>query len=199
MRVEIKAALLLFACWLISCREDKPAETDAEIRYRYFNMEQVGWKSLQNKQKISDIYYTATEVPLPYYILKNEGTENLFKVDSIYQASKRERIIEFEFEHDKSEDLLDQSHTGLDYQKSVQYMAFTIEKDFYIVTSSNDTLKCSGVTFERNFKLAKNNKVLLFFTDVNPEDKIQLVYNDNLFKNGIIKFKFNENITKLVL
>ena len=38
---------------------------------------------------------------------------------------------------------------------------------------------------------------LLYFGNINPEDQIQLIYNDELFGNGIIKFKFKETPIKL--
>jgi hypothetical protein len=67
-------------------------------------------------------------------------------------------------------------------------MAFTIEKDFTVVTSSNDTIPCSGVNFERNFKIAPFKRVLLYFNNINPNENLKLIYQDHLFGNGIIKF-----------
>jgi hypothetical protein len=190
---------LLLASLLISCKDNTQAKDDSEIRYRYFNLENAGWKSLKHSQKADDIIFTATEVPLPYYILKDKGSEDLVKADSIYQANKRERIVEFEFLQDEEKDLLTEQFTNRNYTESVKYMSFDIEKDFYVVTSKNDTIACSGITFERNFKVAPHHKILLFFTDIDPEDKIQLVYQDRLFNKGTLKFKFKENITKLIL
>jgi hypothetical protein len=92
---------------------------------------------------------------------------------------------------------LEDKFTNLDYQKAVEYMSFTIQKDFSVITSKNDTIQCSGVMFERNFKIAPYHKLLLFFSGINPNDKIQLVYQDNLFKKGTLKFRFKEPILKL--
>ena len=76
-------------------------------------------------------------------------------------------------------------------------MSFKIQDDFYVVTTKNDTIKCEGVLFERNFKVAPFTKVLLFFSGIAPEDKIQLVYQDKLFKKGTIKFNFRDKILNL--
>lgn len=189
-------ALFLF---LVGCKEKETIKDDSEIRYKYFNLEKSGWKSSKYTQKVDDIGFTATEVPLPYYILKEIGNENLFNIDSIHQANNRERIIEFEFAQDDEKDLLKEDFTGLNYKKSVEYMSFSIEKDFVVVTSKNDTIRCSGATFERNFKVAPYQKIILFFTGIAPDEKIQLVYNDKLFNKGTLKFKFEEKITKLIL
>ncbi|WP_288243671.1 hypothetical protein [uncultured Chryseobacterium sp.] len=201
MKVIHKITLLPLLTSMLICCKDKTEEPidDSAIRYEYFRLENNGWKSKKNTQKINDIVFTATEVPLPYYILKESGSEDLFYADSIYQQNKRERIIEFEYSHQEEKDLLEKEFTSMNYQESVKYMSFSLEKDFYVVTSKQDTIACSGLTFERNFKIAPYHKVLLFFTNIDPDDEIQLIYQDKLFKKGTLKFKFQEKITKLLL
>jgi len=183
----------------LSCQDKQANEDDSEIRYRYFSLETNGWKSREHTNKVDDIIFTATEVPIPYYILKEIGNSDLFKADSIEKANNKERIIEFSFAQDEENDLLTEKFTGLDYTEGVKYMSFSMEKDFYAVTSKKDTIKCSGATFERNFKIAPYHKIILFFSDIPPGDNIQLVYQDKLFKKGTLKFKFEEKITKLLL
>lgn len=180
---------IFFAFCLFSC-DDKP-KSKSIPEYKIFNLEQQGWKSKRVNQFINDINYTATEVPLKYYLLKNTST-NPKLVDSIYKANSKERIIEFEFQHSNEADLLIDKYTNKSYDDAVKYMAFTIEKDFTVVTSSNDTIQCSGVNFERNFKIAPFKRVLLYFNNINPNDNIKLLYQDYLFGNGIMKFNFNE-------
>lgn len=194
----MKGLIKLFLLFLLfSCSDKKQVPDDSEIRFRYFNLENRGWKSKLHVQKIDNISFTATDVPIQYYLLKELGDADLVKVDSIYEENKRERVIEFAFEEDSEKDLLQEKFTHLDYKKAVEYMSFTIEKDFYAVTPKNDTIKCSGVQFERNFKVAPSNKILLFFSGINPDDKIQLVYQDNLFGKGTIKFNFVDPLLNL--
>jgi len=179
----------------ISCNKEK---NNTENSYdEFYQLENIGWKSKKVNRYINTINYTATEVPIAYYILKDQGSSDLKKVDSIYKLHKRERVLEIEFHHDEEKDLLQSEFTNRNYEEAVKYMAFTIKNDFTIVTSSNDTIKCSGVQFERNFKVAPFKRALLYFGDINPEDQIQLIYNDELFGNGIIKFKFKETPIKL--
>lgn len=187
----------LFALLLFSCKKEKVE--DSEIRDRYFNLEKIGWKSRSYTQVVDDIGFTATEVPIQYYLLKNEGIENLQHVDSLYEENKTERVIEFVFQQDEEKDLLTKDFTGMDYTQAVKYMSFGLDKDFYVVTSKKDTIHCSGVNFERNYKIAPMQKVLLFFSGIDPNDKVQLIYNDYLFRKGILKFKFKDPFTPIAL
>lgn len=192
--------LLFLVLIFISCKKEANInKSDSEIRDRYFNLEKIGWKSREYTQKVDDIGFKATEVPIQYYLLKDKGNENLILVDSLYEENKRERIIEFTFQQDEEKDLLVKDFTGMDYDDAVKYMSFGLDKDFFVVTSTRDTIRCSGVSFERNFKIAPYQKVLLFFSGIDPNDKIQLVYQDFLFRKGILKFKFKETYTPIAL
>jgi len=200
MKVFNKIFLSCFLLYLFfsSCKNDDELKNDeANIRFRYFNLEKQGWKSRNHIQKVDGINFVATEVPIQYYLLKNMGNLDLLKVDSLYESNKKERVIEFTFEQDNQDDLLQQKYTSMNYEKSVSYMSFNIQKDFAVVTSKNDTIKCSGVLFERTFKIAPKNKLLLFFSNINPNESIQLVYQDELFKTGTLKFRFKDPILKL--
>ena len=187
--------LLFFSCK----KESVGKKDDTAIRDRYFNLENAGWKSHQYIQKIDDLTYTATEVPILYYLLKDRGTEDLFLVDSLYEANKTERVIEFTFQQDEEKDVLTKDFSGMSYTDAVKYMSFGLDKDFYAVTGKNDTIQCNGVIFERNYKIAPYQKVLLFFSGIHPDDKIQLVYKDYLFKKGTLKFKFLDPYTEIAL
>lgn len=180
----------------VSSCKNKDRLDVASSKYSWFNFENQGWKSKRVTQFVGDINYTATEVPLQYYILKSIGS-NYASVDSIYKANDRERVIEIEFQHADQVDLLLSDYTNKSYKDAVKYMAFNIRKDFKVITSSHDTISCAGVNFERNFKVAPFKRLLLHFNDINPDDNIKLVYQDELFGNGIIKFNFTEAPLKL--
>lgn len=194
--------LFLFSVSLLSCKKEVKENKDVDdgsIRYQLFQLEKFGWKSKLHSQKVDDIHFTATEVPIQYYLLKDQGNQDLFNIDSLYQQNKTERIIEFTFEQEDEEDLLKDKFTSLSYEEGVKYMSFSLDKNFYVVTSKNDTILCSGVSYERNFKVAPFQKVLLFFSGIDPKEKIQLIYNDKLFKKGILKFQFKDTYTEILL
>ncbi len=187
--VIIAVAILVIIIFLFYKKRDVP-------QYKVYESPNGNWKSLTVRKYINDINYTATEVPLQYYLLKN-NTNAPEKVALLAKELERERIVEVEFQHTNGVDLLLDTYTNRSYEASVKYMAFGIEKDFSVVTSSNDTIACSGVNFERNFKLAPFKRILLYFNGIAPEDKIKLLYEDRLFGNGIMKFNFGTAPLKL--
>ena len=198
--------IVIFIILFNSCSEKKAENEnsfnqidDAGIRYQLFQLEKIGWKSRLHIQKVDDIIFTATEIPIQYYLLKDQGNQDLFNIDSLYQINKRERVVEFTFEQDEEDDLLKEKFTSLNYEDGIKYLSFSIDKDFYAVTKSKDTIRCSGVQYERNFKIAPFQKILLYFSGISPEEEIQLIYNDRLFQKGIIKFKFKDTFTNILL
>ena len=192
MKTQRNLIILATALLFIACNK-----SNTVVNEKIYNYERQNWKSNQITQFVGDISYTATEVPLKYYILKNSVKNKNSNVDSIAASNNHERIIEFEFQHIDKVDLLEKKYTDKDYETSVKYLAFNIEKDFSIVTSSNDTIECSGALFERNFKVAPFKRALLYFNNIDPEDNIQLIYNDQLFGNGHLTFNFNDRTLKL--
>lgn len=200
MNVLNKLSYVLMFLLCFSCKKETSKDAkDEEVSDRYFNLEKIGWKSRAHTQNIEDIGFTAVEVPIQYYLLKDLGTKNLTTIDSLYEENKRERVLEFTFQQNEEKDLLTKDFTGMDYTDAVKYMSFGLEKDFYVVTSKKDTIACSGVTFERNYRIAPYERVLLFFSGIDPSDKIQLVYKDYLFKKGTLKFKFKDTNTLIAL
>lgn len=192
-------SFFLVAIVFASCKTEGNKVDDSEVRYKYYNIEKTGWKSREHVQDVDDIIFKATEVPIAYYILKSEGNKNLLAIDSIEKANQNERILEFIFTQGDKQNLLDDKFTGLDPDEVVKYMSFSIADDFFVVTSKNDTIKCSGVLYERNFNITAEQKLMLFFTGIGPAEKIQLVYDDKLFKKGTLKFKFEETTTNQLL
>ena len=190
--------MLLYLCvyfTLLSCNN-----TDSTaLEEKYYNLEKIGWKSKIRKQNVGKLNYTAVDVPLQYYVLKDLGADNLSEVESIYEKNVTDRIIEFTYDLTSGGKVLDEQNTGLNFDESYRYLAFNLENDFRVVTSQNDTIICSGVTYDRNYNIVPYERVLLFFSGVKPDEKIQLIYDDNLFRNGRIKFQFNEPYTKILL
>ena len=79
--------LLLFSCNKKENKNIKDVD-DSVIRYKLFQLEDMGWKSKNNSQQIEDINFTATEVPIEYYLLKDQGKSDLFNIDSLYNQNK---------------------------------------------------------------------------------------------------------------
>ena len=166
-------------------------------KYRFYNLANAGWKSKTLFHNVKQINYKATQVPIQYYIYKDNVNEDVAVVDSIYNSLSQERVIEFEFQHDSKDDLLKGDYTKRGYTEAVKYMSFQLQNDFEVITASGKRIMCSGVTFERNFKLAPFKRVLLHFTGIPENENIQLLYEDKLFGNGLFKYNFKETPLKL--
>lgn len=177
---------------LLSCKNNDSASSLKEFSYNGDY-----WHSIERTQTLGAITYRATQVPLQYYIKKNLGVNNPKKVDSLYQNLADERVVVMEFEEQDGKDLLLSDFTERDYDSSVQYMAFDIQKDFELVIKQGDTIACRGVLFERNFKVAPFKRLLLHFGNIPPEGNVTLIYRDQLFGQGTLQFDFENNPIKL--
>ncbi len=190
--------LLVLIVSFSSCKSEAEKRLEQSVfSTKIFNHQNQGWKANQIMNFSKEIQYRATEVPISYYLLKNQGMEDVQAFDSIAIANNKERIIEFEFEHIANEDLLMDTYTSRSYDDSVIYMAGTIKDDFYAVTSSNDTIPCLGVHFERHFNVSSFKRVMLYFGGVDPNESIKIVYQDRLFNQGTFEFDFGNMPIKL--
>ena len=168
-----------------------------ESSIKEFSFAGKQWNAIERIQHRGSIAYRASEVPLQYYLQKHLGVYDSEGIDSMCQNLNRERVLVMEFEQDRGVDLLLSDFTNRDYDAAVRYMAFDIQDDFKLVTTSKDTIPCSGVLFERNFKVAPFKRLLLHFGNINPDDKITLLYKDQLFGQGNIRFDFDDNPIQL--
>ena len=91
-----RCCFLLLLFLLCSCKNNERPNSDKEdaIRDRYFRLQNIGWKSKTYSQKVDDINFTAIEVPIQYYLLRNSKTTDLTTVDSLYEENKKEKVIE---------------------------------------------------------------------------------------------------------
>jgi len=181
--------ILLF--FLVAGCSDKPSIKNG---VKSFNLDGKEWKSLSVINEIGGISYKSSLVPIEYYLLKYAPKDS---IKILSDKMSKERVIEFEFQQDDKKDILSKEFTKRDYKSSVEYLSFKIRNDYKLVVNNKDTIKCSGVLFERNYKVAPFKRILLYFNGVEPDSKIKLIYYDNLFHNGILKFNFSERPIKL--
>src|SRR6476660_8676932 len=140
MKAASKFLLLSLALVSNSCKDEKTVAED-DLHFRLQNLENAGWKSKNITQRIDDISYGATEVPIQYYLLKEIGSDKPMVIDSLYRVNKSERVFEVVFSQDDMKDLLSEEFTHMDYQSAAKYLSFNIQEDFYAVTNKNDTVR----------------------------------------------------------
>ncbi len=184
--------IVIVSIIVLACQGNPTAKiSDQDIAHKLYTLQGEGWKSKRVSHLAGDIQYRATQVPVEYYLLKSLQ-DNQDSITSLARDMANERIVEMEFEHFGKSDLLEQDFTGMDYDRSVSYMANTIQGDFMAVTQTGDTIPCSGVHFERHFKVSPFKRVILYFGGIPQQQPIQVIYNDRLFGNGIFKFSFDQ-------
>lgn len=186
-----KTISILFSIIILGC--DYKQEDAESINLTVGN---YNWESYRVSEIKGGLDYSAMQLPNEYYLLKNVGVKNRTELDSLQESMKKERVIVAEFRDLAEDDILKEKFTKRNYEESVKYIAFAIQQDYTLLTESNDSIPCVGVHFERNFKVAPFKRVLLYFDNVPENENIELIYKDNLFGNGTLKFNLNQERLK---
>lgn len=81
------------------------------------------------------------------------------------------------------------------YNDRINYMSFRMQKDIILV-QDNDTLFPGIFHFERIFEVAPFATVMLAFDNkkINLEKEFTIIYNDQLFNKGYIKYYYQPNL-----
>lgn len=79
------------------------------------------------------------------------------------------------------------------YDKRLMYLLGQIQNDFKII-NEDDTINCSLHHFERGYGLNNAVNLTLLFPKPKEIDDITLIYDDNLFGAGIIKYRFKKEL-----
>lgn len=189
---------VFFICTFFSClSEDKSrSETDfvnesnfKDLRRKLFFEGDFFWAN-KKTVKVNDIFYTATILPNHYYIKKHLKQKDSLKF--YINKLSNEKVIQFDFQHVTNRELFTNSNNRT-YEDFVKKISFTIQNNFYIVANKKDTIRANGAFFERAFKVTPYKRVLLYFDlSNNNSNSIKLVYDDQVFGNGIIKLNLNQ-------
>lgn len=156
---------------------------DGFKRYKFLNEEfQSGKKTVL----INSVFYTAAILPKEFYLKRNLKIKD--SIDIYKEKLKKEQVVQFDFQLLNQKDILKEKSKGYNYEEYIKYLSFKIKQDFMVVTKNGDTIKPSGVLFERTFGLTPRKRILLYFTFLKKTDKFKLIYHDQLFENGLMKF-----------
>jgi hypothetical protein len=148
---------------------------------------------LQKEKKIDEVLFTVQYRPLPYIICEEEKKMDL--VDSLVKRRSAEldgmQYVSMKIEVPNGELLKYGTTTTEQYEDRVNYFSFGMQKDIQLV-EDGDTLPCLLFHYERVYDLAPYGTFLIAFSkgkDVNGDKT--LIFSDNQFNKGIIKFYFN--------
>lgn len=152
--------------------------------------------SLTREQVIGDLTYKFTRIPSEMLAVREVGVDaseaQLTEAKSHYSELVYFRLEIVAANHNG--ELLKKDLTDVqEYNRRVTYAAFGAQKDISMELGT-DVIPCALCEFERSFDVAPVATFLLAFdideatADLNP---VTLIFNDQLFNNGIIRFAWN--------
>ena len=148
---------------------------------------------LRNDQNIGDFEISVMYEPVDYII------EREFRND-ISKESVTDRKKELaEFEHFQFRIKLTKGGNILRYNENIyqnetsriNHFSFDAKRDFKIV-SGNDTTYCRLAHYSRNYNLTPTIDLSLTFDKIEKTRNLQLVYQDQQFDIGKVKFMFKK-------
>jgi hypothetical protein len=151
-------------------------------------LEQEGKYEIQAvEHQRGDVSYKAQRIPTELY-LKNKGLDGE-ELAAAMEDTKEEQLFYFDFQESQKQDLM-KKYFANDPDAGVGYMAFGVDKDFYLISTSGDTIPAAFSHYERNFHVAPYERLILSFKGVDQNEEVQLFYQDQLFGKGMLAFTF---------
>lgn len=153
--------------------------------------------TLKVEKKISDIKYQCFLMPSDYNAIKLMKPNMPFQYykDALNNASG---FVYFKFtlkSTDGNEPILVPSRLNENvYGQRLEYFNTYAQSNFKLITDK-DTINCSQYLFENPYNLLTDVNILGAFQIKHPlkSQDLQLIYDDQLFNNGLIKFYFSKN------
>lgn len=175
----------------VIAEEEQVTENNFKDTFKEFSLLGEKYQGIKKTVLIDDIYFTAAVMPKDYFIKKHITT--ITDSLGVYRKKlEKEEVIQFDFQLKNSKDILKEK--AKNYEEYIKYLSHYIKNDFQIITTK-DTIKPKGVHFERAFGLTPYKRLLLYFEFPTKETgEIKLMYHDNLFEKGIIKFKLKNSL-----
>jgi len=158
--------------------------------------EYISWvdKYYSQKVTIGEITYELKYLPVSYMLLTNQeySDEKQFQKD----LKDNDNSHYFSLKISRSDYSGDPLKSGIssenEYYGRVEYLSFGIASDVVLI-ENGDTLPCTVNSYERSFNVGPYITEMLTFSKgtEKPVDRV-LVYNDRLFGNGPVKFRFGK-------
>ncbi len=150
---------------------------------------------LVKTKEIKDIIFNTAYMPgevMAYMELKNkEYSQSQFKEISEHYSAMSYFNFRIELKEGSGEVLKYNLSSAGQYNERLNYMAFNMQKDIYLVQNS-DTLYPGLFHYERIFEVAPYATAMLAFDNekFKKDEEFTIVYNDRLFNKGLIKFNY---------
>ncbi len=153
-----------------------------------------------NQRKLGDFEYTLKQLTPDLMALQELKGNTSDKKEFEMAKSHYSDLLYFKFNIQNSQfnkELLKYNlEEPAQYGERVKYCSFSLGKDFYL-TNGQDTVPCALHEFERTFNVGGGLNFLVTFPKINSTKNLTVVYHDQLFKQGIIKFNYNNEKSHL--
>lgn len=170
--------------------------TSNESIKTYVNWVKDEHNGLKKKKSLGDLTFEAMLKPPVYCALVDNKGKKLSNSELREQSEGQSELyqVEFSLENRNCSDELLKCGVGDmgEYQQRVQYYSFQLNQDAYLVIDK-DTIPCGAHHWERAFDATNRITMQMVFDKPRTKlafEKMQLVYYDRVFGNGLIKFMF---------
>lgn len=150
-------------------------------------------------KQIAEFNYSLKYLPVEYMVcneLKNKKATQQ-EIDSLMPEYDGMEYYELKISVDDfvEETIKYQLSDMNEYQNRVKYLSFAMQSDLKAVLEKNKVIDCKLFHYERTFGLAPYTKVLFAFSkeDIGDAQERTIVFEDNLFNKGLIKFNWLTN------
>ncbi len=195
----MKYLLIISLCALIACSTEqlesntKPDVLSAKEYVEFVRSTESG---LVVHQDIEDIRFSTIYKPYEYIMLTERTSDGMSQEDIDKGISGLEGMQYFNFRIKSLKpgvDLLKLNWDGSQeqYFQKGDYLTFAIQQDFKLI-DGNDTLACQMCHFARNYNVAPTLDFVLGFSSKEDISDKELIYSDQLFGLGKIRFKIEK-------
>ncbi|MGZ4041849.1 MAG: hypothetical protein ACXVO9_01520 [Bacteroidia bacterium] len=157
---------------------------------------------LLKSKEIGDITFSLQFKPAEYVICMEQKTNMLSSKVLSEGLNELDGMDYYDFKIEitsgEGELLKHNSSSVAGYNERVNYFAFEMQKDLKLINGT-DTLDCKLFHFERAYDVAPYTVFLMAFPKIRNENKeVVFLYEDKVFKKGIIKFTYSkEELTQI--
>jgi hypothetical protein len=170
--------------------------TSKESVAEYVNWVKDEENGLKQVKSIGDLTFEALLKPPVYCALIDSKGKSITNDELREQSVGQSELYQLEFSLQNktcSDELLKCGVADMgEYQQRVQYYSFQLNNDAYLVIDK-DTIPCGAHHWERAFDATNKITMQMVFDKPRTKlefEKMQLVYYDRVFGNGLIKFMF---------
>jgi hypothetical protein len=155
--------------------------------------------NLVKLKSVSEINYKMSFVPkeiMAFNELKSsEYTKEDFETALTHYKDMSYFNFRIEIPEGEGELLKHKLSSPQQYDARINYMSFKMQQDIILV-QNNDTLFPGIFHFERIFEIAPFTTVMIAFDNqkFNPEKEFTIIYNDQLFNKGYLKYYYQPNL-----